>query len=90
MVAAMFQQLYPMFDAGTYYGLGVMVLDVESGDRHDIWLGHAGGGPGASAMLAYSPTDRAIVAVALTGDGPASAVANGVLRLLRASAPHAP
>ncbi len=82
-VSTMFGRLYPMFDAGTFYGLGVMVLDVDDGDRHDVWLGHAGGAPGASAMLAYSPADRAIVAVALTGDGPAAAVANGVLKALR-------
>jgi len=82
-VATMFERLYPMFDAGTYYGLGVMVLDVTDGDRKDIWLGHAGGAPGASAMLAYSPADRAIVVAALTGDGPAAAVTNGMLKALR-------
>lgn len=82
-VTAMFETLYPMFDAGTYYGLGVMVLEVNDGDRHDLWLGHAGGAPGSSAMLAYSPADNAIVAVALTGDAPAAAVANGVLKSLR-------
>ncbi|MFA6113998.1 MAG: serine hydrolase domain-containing protein [Sphingomonas sp.] len=80
----MFGQLHPMFDPGTWYGLGVMVLDVTDGARTDIWLGHAGGAPGASAMLAWSPADRTIVAVALTGDGPAAAVANAVLKSLRA------
>lgn len=82
-VKAMFGTLYPMFDAGTWYGLGVMVLDVSDASRHDVWFGHAGGAPGASAMVAYSPADHAIVAVALTGDGPAAAVANGVLKSLR-------
>lgn len=82
-VAAQFATLYPMFDANTFYGLGVMVLDVADAGRQDPWLGHAGGAPGVSAMLAYSPADRAIVAVALTGDAPAAAVANGVLKTLR-------
>ena len=82
-VTTMFARLYPMFDAGTFYGLGVMVLDVNDAGRHDTWLGHAGGSVGASAMLAYSPADRAIVAVALTGDGSAAAAANGVLKSLR-------
>jgi D-alanyl-D-alanine carboxypeptidase len=82
-VKDMFGQLYPMFDPGTWYGLGVMVLDVTDGGRTDQWLGHAGGGPGASAMLAWSPADKTIVAVALTGDGPAAAVTNGVLKSLR-------
>jgi D-alanyl-D-alanine carboxypeptidase len=86
-VATMFGQLYPMFDAGTFYGLGVMVLDVDDAGRHDIWLGHAGGSPGASSMLAYSPADRSVVAVALTGDGPAAAVANGMFKALRRLAP---
>lgn len=84
-VDTMFATLHPMFDANTYYGLGVMVLDVADDGRQDSWLGHAGGAPGVSAMLAYSPADQAIVAVALTGDAPAAAVANGVLKTLRSN-----
>lgn len=83
-VDTMFATLYPMFDAGTFYGLGVMVLDVRDGGRSDVWIGHAGGSPGASAIIAYVPADRTIVAVALTGDAPATAVANAVLKALRA------
>jgi D-alanyl-D-alanine carboxypeptidase len=86
-VSAMFAQLYPMFDAGTYYGLGAMVFDVNDGARHDVWFGHAGGAPGVEAVIVYSPADRAIVAVALTGDGPATAVANSVLKRLRTPSP---
>jgi D-alanyl-D-alanine carboxypeptidase len=85
--SAMFAQLYPMFDAGTYYGLGAMLFEVNDGARSDVWLGHAGGAPGVTAVIAYSPADRTIIAVALTGDGPATAVANGVLKTLRAPAP---
>lgn len=88
-VQQMFGELYPMFDPGTWYGLGVMVLDVTDGGRADMWLGHAGGAPGVSAMLAWSPADKTIVAVALTGDGPAAAVTNGVLKALR-TAPVTP
>ena len=80
---AMFATLYPMFDPGTYYGLGVMVFDVPDQDGQLLWLGHAGGTPGASAVVAYSPKDRAFVAVALTGDGPAVAVANQLLKAAR-------
>ena len=72
-----------MFDPGTFYGLGAMLLEVGDGGRQDLWLGHAGGAPGANAMLAYSSADRAIVAVALTGDAQAAAVANGVFKALR-------
>ena len=83
-VDTMFLTLYPMFDAGTFYGLGAMVLDVRDAGRSDVWIGHAGGSPGASAMVAYAPADRTIVAVALTGDAPAAAVANAVFKALRA------
>jgi D-alanyl-D-alanine carboxypeptidase len=85
MVQQMFGALHPMFDPGTWYGLGVMVLDVTDGAHSDTWLGHAGGAPGVSAMLAWSPADKAIVAVALTGEGPAAAVTNGVFKALRTS-----
>ncbi|MGX5669021.1 serine hydrolase domain-containing protein [Rhizobium daejeonense] len=68
LVRKMARTLYPMFDKGTYYGLGIMVFDAPDGDRSIRWIGHAGGTPGASAIVAYSPSDNAIVAVALTGD----------------------
>jgi D-alanyl-D-alanine carboxypeptidase len=82
-VSAMFSMLYPMFDDGTFYGLGVMVFDVPDKKGRLLWLGHAGGTPGAGAIIAYSPADNAFVAVALTGDGPATAVANLLLQAAR-------
>lgn len=81
-MAAMLHELYPMFDAGTYYGLGLMLFEVPDGDRTLRWIGHAGGTPGASAVVAFSPADNAIVAVALTGDGSATASANYLLKTL--------
>jgi D-alanyl-D-alanine carboxypeptidase len=83
--ARRFERLYPMFDSGTFYGRGVMVYDTQG----LLWLGHSGGTPGAKAVVAYSPSDRAFVAVALNTDGPAEAVANLLLRALRAD-PAAP
>lgn len=80
--ALMLARLYPMFDAGTFYGLGLMLFDVPDGNRTVRWVGHAGGVPGASAIVAYSQADNAIVAVALTGDGSAAAVANFLLKTL--------
>lgn len=83
IVAAMFDPLFPMFDPGTFYGLGAMAFEVPGGDgRTTLWLGHAGGAPGASAILAYVPSLDAFVAAALTGDGAATAVANLLLRQL--------
>ncbi len=83
-LTAMFGQLYPMFDAGSFYGLGAMVVEVPEADgSKSLWLGHLGGTPGASAVVAYSVRDQAIVAAALTGDGSATATANLLLKQLR-------
>ena len=82
--AGRFARLYPMFDSGTYYGQGVMVYDVPG----VLWLGHSGGTPGAKAVVAYSPADRAFVAVAINTDGPAEAVANLMLRTVREAGAH--
>lgn len=83
-LTAMFGQLYPMFDAGSFYGLGAMVIEVtETDGSKSLWLGHLGGAPGASAVVAYSVRDKAIVAAALTGDGSATATANLLLKQLR-------
>lgn len=83
-VAAMFARLYPMFDVATFYGLGAMVIEVPMSHRPwGLWLGHLGGAPGASAVVAYSVKDGAIVAAALTGDGSAAATANLLLGQLR-------
>jgi D-alanyl-D-alanine carboxypeptidase len=82
MVGAMTATLYPMFDAGTFYGLGAMVFGIADGDERLLWIGHAGGTPGASALVAYAPARHAFVAVALTGDGSAVAAANALLKAL--------
>lgn len=79
--------LYPMFDPGTFYGLGMMVFEVPDGRRMLRWIGHAGGAPGASAIAVYSPEDGAIVTVALTGDGSAAAGANLLFNALAQSSP---
>lgn len=84
-VTMMFARLYPMFDSGSFYGLGVMAIEVPEPDgSKSLWLGHLGGAPGANAVVAYSVSDGAIVATALTGDGSAAATANLLLRQVRA------
>lgn len=82
-VAEMSAILYPMFDPGTYYGLGMMVFDFDDAGRRNLWLGHAGGTPGAGALVVYSPEEKAFVAVALTGDGPAPAAVNALIKAWR-------
>ena len=87
-IQAMFGKLYPMFDAGSFYGLGVMAVEVPEVDgSKSLWLGHLGGTPGANAVVAYSVKDGVIVATALTGDGSAAATANLLLRQVRSPTP---
>lgn len=77
-----FARLYPMAGVGpSYYGLGVMVSDLSAADPNatDTWLGHAGGLPGAKAVVVYSLEKQAYVAVALTGEGSPEATANLLL-----------
>lgn len=83
LTRARFAKLYPMVGVSPgFYGQGVMVTDLAAVDPKatDTWLGHAGGLPGAKAMVAYSMEKQAFVAVALTGDGSPEATANLLLR----------
>ncbi|MEP3452103.1 MAG: serine hydrolase domain-containing protein [Parasphingorhabdus sp.] len=77
----MFAKLYPMFDDGMFYGLGVMAVRLPQPDGQlKTWVGHAGGMPGIRAFVMIDPTDHNYAAVALTGEGPANAVAYQMLR----------
>jgi D-alanyl-D-alanine carboxypeptidase len=80
-----FTRLYPMFgNPAQAYGRGVMLYDVPASPNTpaDTWLGHSGGLPGAKSVIIWSLAHRAVVAVALTGDGPAEALANRLLAAL--------
>jgi D-alanyl-D-alanine carboxypeptidase len=78
--ALLFERLYPMFDEATFYGRGVMLYVLPADAGSAVWLGHSGGAPGVKSIVAYSPADRAFLAVALTGDGNAQAAAFLLLR----------
>jgi len=81
----LFERLYPMFDNYTFYGRGVMLYSLpDSTSTNKVWLGHTGGTPGGHALVAYSVNKKAFVAVALTGDGSAPAIANLLLKQVRA------
>jgi D-alanyl-D-alanine carboxypeptidase len=73
-------ELHPMFDGGSFYGLGLMVYQPPGTDIY--WIGHGGGSPGANAISIWSPRDQALVSVALAGDGSAPATANLLLSAL--------
>lgn len=78
-----FYRLYPMTGVGPgYYGQGVMVTDLFKVDptSGDTWLGHAGGLPGAKALIAYSVQKNAFAAVALTGEGSPEATTHALFK----------
>ena len=81
-VPRMGAQLYPMFDPGAFYGLGLMVYDVTEPGGRLFWVGHSGGAPGVSAIVVWSPRQAAFAAVALSGEGSAAAFANALLKAL--------
>jgi D-alanyl-D-alanine carboxypeptidase len=83
-----YDHLYPMFDPGTYYGRGVMLIEFRDGDAPpNVWLGHGGGTPSAKAVIAYDTASRVFIAVAINGDVSAEAAAYRLLREVRASRP---
>ncbi|CAN7156244.1 serine hydrolase [Phenylobacterium sp. LjRoot225] len=80
--ADLMAQLYPMFDAGTFYGQGLMVYDAPDQDGRLFWIGHSGGAPGVNAIVVWSPRDQAFAAVSLSGEGASAAFANALLKAL--------
>lgn len=79
-----FESLQP--GLGQFFGLGTMIYDLPASPNTppDVWLGHSGGLPGAKAVLVWSTRQRAVAAVALTGEAPPEALANRLLALLEA------
>jgi D-alanyl-D-alanine carboxypeptidase len=82
--ASLLRTPYPMFDPGTFYGLGLMLYDIPAQPSGLYWIGHSGGAPGVAAQIAWSPRDKAFVAVALTGEGSPPAFANALLKAFSA------
>jgi D-alanyl-D-alanine carboxypeptidase len=80
--ASLLRTPYPMFDPGTFYGLGLMLYDIPAQPSNLYWIGHSGGAPGVAAQVAWSPRDKAFVAVALTGEGAPAAFANALVKAL--------
>ena len=62
-----------------------MLLDVPDKDVSTVWLGHLGGGPGGTAVLAYDVKRQTYAAVALNKKSPtAPAVVNMLFKELDA------
>jgi D-alanyl-D-alanine carboxypeptidase len=90
-VAAQWSVLYPIADgaeatprtAGSWFGQGVMRMEwVDPSGAARGWLGHLGGTPGSSAMVAYDARAQAWVAVAVNSEVSAAAVANALLEVV--------
>lgn len=77
-----FESLQP--GLGQFFGLGAMVYELPASPNTppDVWLGHSGGLPGAKAVLVWSTRQRAVAAVALSGEASPEALANRLLALL--------
>lgn len=77
--------LHPMFDRGSFYGLGMAAFELPDRNPADTlrWIGHGGGTPGMSSIAAYSRDDDVLVTVAVTGDVPATPIANMLLKMLK-------
>lgn len=76
-----FDNLYPMFDKGLYYGRGVMLYEVFDGEGKRVvwWLGHSGGTQGMKTIVAYDMDSTIYVAIALNNQASAEASANKLL-----------
>jgi len=75
-------KLYPMFGGPTYYGDGIMVMDVPDKERPTTWIGHSGGSENAKALLIYDIKRDTYVAIALNDQAPAEAITNMLLKIL--------
>ena len=75
-VALMLRDIYPTFQDGSSYGLGIMTYDLPPEAGSGLWIGHSGGAPGARALLVYNPAIQSIASVAMTGEGSVLAIAN--------------
>ena len=78
-----FARPYPMYDPGTFYGRGVMVIEFTDRVLQNLWLGHGGGTPSAKAVIAYDTASRVFIAVAINGDVSTEAAANRLLKEVR-------
>lgn len=59
-----FNDLYPMFDKGSYYGKGIMVTDFsELTGTKDIWIGHSGGTQTYRALVIYDVATKTFAAI---------------------------
>lgn len=80
-----FNQLYPMYDPGTFYGKGVMLYDIPRADARINWLGHSGGAQTANAILIFDLDTQAYVAVAINDKTPAGAAVTRLLMAIKSA-----
>nr|WP_199075977.1 serine hydrolase domain-containing protein [Pedobacter sp. ASV19] len=83
-VYSRFNDLYPMFDKGSYYGKGVMVTDFsELTGEKKLWIGHSGGTQTYRALVVYDVATKAFVAVSINQHVSVEAVARKLLEQIK-------
>lgn len=76
----MLDTLYPMSDKGDlYYGLGIMVVENPLGS----WIYHGGRVGGFETMVAYSPSQEALVAVMSNSGDPVTAMGYRLFKIIK-------
>lgn len=83
-MAARLADLYPMFDAGMYYGRGIILTDFSelTGDPA-LWIGHTGGTETYRALLIYDVHTKVFLAVAVNAHIPVEAIARKLLDVVK-------
>ena len=77
------EELYPMFNPGTYYGRGIMLYDIDRDSDSVNWVGHGGGSASVKAIVAYDRDRRVFVSVAVNADVPVEAIAYRLVEVVR-------
>jgi D-alanyl-D-alanine carboxypeptidase len=80
----MFSELYPTYDKGLYYGLGIMMYNFnEINNTPNQWIGHSGGTENYKAILVFDLESQAIITISINTNVPAEAVANSLLDVIK-------
>jgi len=81
-IHGMMQELYGMFDAGMYYGDGIMLYDFsEINKSQNTWIGHSGGIENYKAVAIYDVSTGLVCAVSVSQNFSAESVARLLISL---------
>ncbi len=79
----MLGELYPMFNAGQYYGAGIMLYDFnEINNSPNQWIGHSGGIENYKAILIFDIKKQVMCSLSVSQSIPVEAIALSMLNLI--------